>query len=57
MCFGGDIRARQLERSIGGLQGQGYCVESYITVQYHSALLAHARPTMFYISLVGSAAS
>ena len=27
MCFGGDIRARQLERSIGGLQGQGYCVE------------------------------
>ena len=28
MRFGGDIRARQLERSIGGLQGQGYCVES-----------------------------
>ena len=27
MCFGGDIRARQLERIIGGLQGQGYCVE------------------------------
>ena len=27
MCFGGDIRARRLERSIGGLQGQGYCVE------------------------------
>ena len=27
MCFGGDIRARQLERSIRGLQGQGYCVE------------------------------
>ena len=27
MCFGGDIRARQLERSIGGLQSQGYCVE------------------------------
>ena len=27
MCFGGDVRARQLERSIGGLQGQGYCVE------------------------------
>ena len=27
MCFGGDIWARQLERSIGGLQGQGYCVE------------------------------
>ena len=27
MCFGGDIRARQLERSIGGLLGQGYCVE------------------------------
>ena len=27
MCFGGDIRARQLDRSIGGLQGQGYCVE------------------------------
>ena len=24
MCFGGDIRARQLERSIGG---QDYCVE------------------------------
>ena len=27
MCFGGDIRARQLERSIRCLQGQGYCVE------------------------------
>ena len=29
MCFGGDIRARQLERSVGGLQSQrlGYCVE------------------------------
>ena len=27
MCFGGDIRARRLERSIIGLQGQGYCVE------------------------------
>ena len=27
MCFGGDIRARQLERSVGGLLGQGYCVE------------------------------
>ena len=27
MCFGGDIQARQLECSIGGLQGQGYCVE------------------------------
>ena len=27
MCFGGDIRARKLERSIGGLQSQGYCVE------------------------------
>ena len=27
MCFGGDIRARQLEHSSGGLQGQGYCVE------------------------------
>ena len=27
MCFGGDIRARQLEHSIGGLQDQGYCVE------------------------------
>ena len=27
MCFGGSIWARQLERSIGGLQGQGYCVE------------------------------
>ena len=27
MCFGGDIQARQLEHSIGGLQGQGYCVE------------------------------
>ena len=25
--FGGDIQARLLERSIGGLQGQGYCVE------------------------------
>ena len=25
---------------------------SYIIVQYHSALLAHARPTMFYIPLV-----
>ena len=25
VCFG-DIRARQLERSIGGLQSQGYCV-------------------------------
>ena len=24
VCFGGDIQARQLERSIGG---QGYCVE------------------------------
>ena len=24
VCFSGDIRARQLERSIGG---QGYCVE------------------------------
>ena len=24
MCFSGNIRARQLERSIGG---QGYCVE------------------------------
>ena len=27
MCFGGNFRARQLERSNGGLQGQGYCVE------------------------------
>ena len=27
MYFGGDIRARQLEHSIGDLQGQGYCVE------------------------------
>ena len=27
MCFGGDIQARQLERRIRGLQGQGYCVE------------------------------
>ena len=27
MCFGGDVRARQLECSIGGLQGQGYCVQ------------------------------
>ena len=27
MCFGGDIRARQLEHSVGGLQSQGYCVE------------------------------
>ena len=27
MCFSGDIRARKLERSIGGLLGQGYCVE------------------------------
>ena len=27
MCFGGDIRARQLKRSIGALQSQGYCVE------------------------------
>ena len=26
MCFGGDIQAKQLERSIGDLQGQGYCV-------------------------------
>ena len=25
--LGSDIRTRQLERSIGGLQGQGYCVE------------------------------
>ena len=25
--FGGDVRARQFERSIGGLLGQGYCVE------------------------------
>ena len=27
MCFGCDVRARQLERSVGGLQSQGYCVE------------------------------
>jgi len=27
VCFGGDIQARQLERGIGGLQGQGYFVE------------------------------
>ena len=27
MCFGGNIRARQLEHSIGSLQGQGCCVE------------------------------
>jgi len=27
VCFGGDIRARQLEHSVGGLLGQGYCVE------------------------------
>ena len=27
MCFSGDIWARRLELSIGGLQGQGYCVE------------------------------
>ena len=27
VCFGGDIQARQLERSIGGLQSQSYCVE------------------------------
>ena len=27
MCYGGNIRARQLEGSIGGLLGQGYCVE------------------------------
>ena len=33
VCLGGDIQARQLERSIGGLQGQGYCVEgsAYLT--------------------------
>ena len=24
VCFGGDIRTRQLERSIRGLEGQGY---------------------------------
>ena len=29
MCFGGDIRNRQLECTIGGLQGQGYCVERF----------------------------
>ena len=27
MCFVGDVRARPLERSIAGLQGQRYCVE------------------------------
>ena len=27
MCFGGDILARQLERSIGSLQGQDNCAE------------------------------
>ena len=27
VCFGGDIRARQFKRSIGGLLGQGCCVE------------------------------
>ena len=27
VCFGSDIRARQLERSNEGLQGQCYCVE------------------------------
>ena len=27
VCFGGDIRARQLEHSNGGLHGQCYCVE------------------------------
>ena len=27
MCFGSDIQARELERSIGGLQSQGYCLE------------------------------
>ena len=27
MCFSGDIQARELERSIGGLQSQGYCLE------------------------------
>ena len=27
MCFGGDIQARELEHSIGGLQSQGYCLE------------------------------
>ena len=28
MCFGDDIQARQLERSSGGLQGQGYKIIS-----------------------------
>ena len=27
MCFDGSIGARKFERSIGGLQGQGYCVD------------------------------
>ena len=31
---------------------QGSCLGQYITVQCHSALLAHAHPTMFYIPLV-----
>ena len=31
---------------------QGSCLGQYITVQCCSALLAHARPTLFYIPLV-----
>ena len=27
VCFGVDVRARPLERSIGGLRGESYCVE------------------------------
>jgi len=27
VCFGGDIQVRHLERNIGGLLGQGNCVE------------------------------
>ena len=37
MCFGGDIRARQVEHSIGGLLGQGYCVEYRIAGNFREA--------------------
>jgi len=42
VCFGGDIRARQLERSIGGLQSQVYCVERLSLLNVEAIEIFHA---------------
>ena len=42
VCFGGDILARQLEHTIGGLQGQGYCVEKLSLPNVEAVEIFHA---------------